>query len=165
MKTLFWSLFFILTPMICIGEETHWVNENGETVSGEDVADFIFDNTIKMFEEQAREMQPVYEKLKTCLPIQNQYFHIIGIENDLCHFKYVDYDCFVPLNIAEEYAELGLKSGTEMINGHVNTESRENIRIKEILSNKDYCSYNMTWSVTMEDENGNEVPVDGVTFK
>lgn len=32
--------------------------------------------------------------------------------------------------------------------------------MQEILSNKEYCSYKMTWSVTMEDENGNEIPVE-----
>ena len=165
MQKLFVILFFVLTPMTCFSEEIHWVNENGEAVSDKEVADFIFDNITEMFEEQAKEMQPVYENLKTCLPIQSQYFDILGIENDLCHFKYVDYDCLVPLNIAEEYANLGLKSVAEMMKGHINTESPENVRIQEILSDKDYCSYQMTWSVTMEDETGHEVPVEGVTFE
>ena len=37
MKMLFASLFFVLIPMTCFGEETQWVNENGEAVSGEEV--------------------------------------------------------------------------------------------------------------------------------
>ena len=165
MNKLFLLLFFVLFPHICFGENSHWVNENGEEVSDEEVGEFLEKNMVDAFKQQAIEMQPVYENLRTCLPIESRYFHIIGIENSFCHFKYVDYDCVVPLNIAEEYAELGLKSVKEMINGNVNTEAPENIRIQEILSDENYCSYKMTWSVTMEDENGNEVPVEGMTFE
>jgi len=158
-------LFFVLLPNICFAENSHWINEKGEEVSDEQVADFISNNIMEGATEQAKEMQPVYESMKTCTPAESQYLQVFGIENNLCHFKYVDYNCLVPLNIAEEYADLGLKSVQEIFNGNLNTQSEESIKIQEILSDKDYCSYKMTWTVTMEDEDGNEVPVEGLIIE
>ena len=151
---------FILFPQICLGAETGWVDENGNVTSDKEVADFMEANISNEAKKIAAEMQPVYENMKNCASAESEYLHILGKENELCHFKYVDYDCFVPFDIAEEYAELGLKSMQEMAKGNISTESPEAKRMQEILSNKEYCSYNMTWSVTMEDENGNEIPVE-----
>ena len=156
---------FILFPQICLGADTVWVNENGNTVSDEEVEDFMESTISDEAKKMATEMEPVYENMKNCSPAESKYLHILGKENELCHFKYVDYDCLVPSDIAEEYAELGLKSVQEMLKGNISTESPEAKRMQEILSDEKYCSYEMTWSVTMEDENGNEVSVEGLTIE
>ena len=164
MSKLFLFLF-MLFPQICLGVDSFWVDENGNAVSNEEVADFMKANISNEVKKMAAEMQAVYEKMKDCSPAESEYLNILGKENELCHFKYVDYDCLVPFDIAEEYADLGLKSAQEMAKGEISTESSEAIRMQEILSNKDYCSYGMTWTVTMEDEDGNEVPVKGVPIE
>lgn len=153
---------FILLPQVCLSADLVWVDEKGKAVSDKEVADFIASNINDEAKKMAIEIQPVYENMKNCSPAKSEYLHILGKENELCHFKYVDYDCFVPLNIAEEYAELGIKSVQAMLEGHVSTESPEAKRMQEILSNNDYCSYEMTWTATMKDADGNEVPVEGV---
>lgn len=161
-----WFLFlFILFPQICLGADSSWVDENGNPVSDEEVADFMKTTISSEAKKMAAEMQPVYENMKNCALAESEYLHILGKENELCHFKYVDYDCLVPLDIAEEYAELGLKSVQGLAKGNISTESPEARRMQEILSDEDYCSYEMTWTVTMEDEDGNEVPVEGVIIE
>ena len=152
-------------PSVCWGEDAHWVDENGNEVSDEKVADFMNDSFTDMIKQQAQENLPIFEKLTTCSPAQGQYMQVIGQENNLCHFKFVDYDCLFPQEIAKEYAELGIKASQEMLKGKFSTETPENTRMNEILSNEDYCSYKMTWTVTMEDEDGNEVPVEGVIIE
>ena len=160
------SLFlFALLPQICLGADMVWVDENNNTVSDKEVADFMGANINSKVKKIAMEMQTVYESMKSCSSAESEDFHVLGKENELCHFKYVDYDCLVPLDIAKEYAELGLKSVQEMARGNISTKSYEAKRMQEILSNKDYCSYQMTWTITMEDENGNEIPVEGVTIE
>lgn len=158
-------ILLVLLPSICCGETIDGKDQKNSQVS-DDIVEYFVDNTIDgEIVAMGKELQTVSEKLKTCSPTKSQYYQIFGMENDLCHFKFADYDCLVPVNIAEEYADLGLKSAQLMIKGEVNTQSPENLRIQEILSDKDYCSYKMTWTVTMEDEDGNEVPVEGLIIE
>ena len=165
MKKTFLILFFILLPHICFGENFHWTDENGNIAPDEEVANLIGNSFMDGLKEQAKENLPIYNKLKTCLPANGKYFQIIGKENNLCHFKVVDYDCLIPLNIAKEYAELGITSIQEILKGNFSTKSAEAVKMNEILSNADYCSYKMNFSVTMYDENGNEVPVKGIIIE
>jgi len=163
-KTVF-LLFLMFLPYNSFGNDRAWVNENGEPVSDEEVAEFIFDNAAEEAKRQALELEAVYEGMNTCMEAHSQYLEIFGFEGNLCHFKYSDYDCFVPQNVAAEYAELGLMVAEDMAKGIISTETKEAKRMQEILSDKRYCTYEMTWSVTMEDENGQEVPAEGIIFK
>ena len=53
---------------------------------------------------QANQMISVWENLYTCTPINDGLLEIYGYSNNLCHFKYVDYDCNVPSDVAKRYA-------------------------------------------------------------
>ena len=159
MKNLCLFLFVALSPHVCLGENFHWMDEKGQEVSDQEVADSFAQSIMDVATEIARKMQPVYKNLMTCLPIEEQEFQVVGMENDLCHFKYVNYDCFVPLNIAEEYAKLGLSSVQEVLKGNLSTQSPESSGMQEILSNKDYCSYNEEYSVAVEYDDSNLVKV------
>ena len=165
MKKAFFILFFALLPNLCLGENFHWINEDGNVVPDEEVANLIGNNIMDGLKEQATEYLPIYHKLKSCLPVKGKYIQIIGLENDLCHFKFVDYNCHMPLNIAKEYAELGITSIQEILKGNFSTRSAEAVKMNEILSNHDYCSSKTSWTVTIEDEDGNEVPVEGIIIE
>ena len=165
MSKLFFGAFMLMFASVCLAENVHWVDEKGNEVSGEKVADFISNNFMDGAKEQAKAYLPIYEKLKNCLPVKGEYIQIFGQENGLCHFKFVDYDCHFPQDVAQEYAELGIKSANEILKGNFSTEADEVVKMKQILSDKKYCSYNMTWTVTMEDEDGNEVPAEGMIME
>ena len=165
MNKLFLSAFILMFSSVCFAENFHWVDESGNEVSDQEVADFIGNNFMNSAKEQAKENLPIYEKLKNCLPAKGNYIQVLGLKDSLCHFKFVDYDCYFPQEVAQKYAELGIKSAYEILNGIFSTETDEAVKMEQIISNKDYCSYNMTWSVTMEDENGNEVPVEGIIIE
>ena len=96
---------------------------------------------MKQVTQMAIQMRPVYEKLKTCTPAENNYIAVYGLEEDLCHFKYVNYDCYVPLDIAEKYATSSLQSLDEILNSDT-MPSKESINARyaeEVLFNKTYC--------------------------
>lgn len=155
----FLVLILMLVPQICLSLD--WRDENGNPVSDEVVTQAWGDVIMEEAKKVARKMEPVYENLKTCLPIQNEYFQIFGTENGLCHFKYGGYDCLVPQKIAAELADLGLFGVREALNGNWSTRSSEAVNFQEILSDKAYCSYKMELMVV--DENGNEI--DGVIIE
>lgn len=158
-------MLIMLVPSFCFGEDFHWVDEKGNEVSDEKVTEFVDNIFTDSINKQAEENIPILNKLKTCKPIEGQHMQVIGKESDLCHFKYADYDCHFPQEIAKEYAELGIKVCQEILKGNFNTEATENVRMNEILSNENYCSSETTWTVTMEDEDGNEVPMEGITIE
>lgn len=150
-----------LAPQVCLGQG--WRDEKGNPVPDEVVTQALSDSIMEGARKVAEEMEPVYENLKICRPIQNDYFQIFGMENDLCHFKYGGYDCLVPREIAAEYADLGLSGVREVFKGNLSTQSPEATRAQDILADKAYCSYKMEYDVMVVDENGNEV--EGVVIE
>jgi len=165
MKKFITCLFLMLVPSVCFSQGEHWVNENGEEVSDEEVGNFVFDNLSDTLKQAAAEMEIIYESMNTCMPGKSEYLEIFGFEGNLCHFRYADYDCYVPQDVAAEYSELGLKLAKDLSYGIISTESPENARMQKILSDTKYCSYASTWTITTEDENGHEIPFSGVQIE
>ena len=139
MKKIVVFMLFMLLPNISLGEETDLTVGNALSGYEAEIVDFGEANENDEFVVMAKQMLPVYENMKTCSPSKNQYLEVFGMENDLCHFKYIDYYCYVPLSVAEEYAKLGIKFMRKFFTGDGNNDSPENVRIVEILSNPDYC--------------------------
>ena len=53
----------------------------------------------------------------------------------------MNYDCYVPLDVAEKYADSSIKSLDEILSGQADL-SKENVRARyseEVLFNKSYC--------------------------
>lgn len=179
----FLLLFFVMIPQVCFGvdylvpaalgpaitsvpgkvdrkvvqrsesDSTSHVNrEVGKynSRSGEDVVTSLLKKQIK---EHVSAMQSVYEKLKTCTVAQSQYLQILGMENDLCHIKYVDFDCFIPLDVAQDFAELGIESAERMFEDRVPFRSEADIEMQEILTNENYCSNKVLENLAVENEN------------
>ena len=102
-------------------------------------ADEFIDYAIDM----AKKMLPIYSKLETCTIVNSEYFQIFGIENNKCHFKYVNYDCYAPIEITRKVARNSQKAALDTIyNGNFSThattpEAKYN---EAFYNNKMYCS-------------------------
>lgn len=166
MRKLFIFAFFILLPQVCLGESSQWVDENGQEVPAEQVADWINNMVIDGAMDWAKKAEHVYESMKTCSPAESEAFQVYGVENELCHFNYGGYDCFVPLEVAREYADLALVSVRKFITGGgFSTENPETKTIEAILHNNDYCTYSASVELTMEDEDGNEITFERIVIE
>lgn len=135
-----------------------WSDEKASVLPDEDVADAFADEFIKGAQEVALSLKPVYEKMQTCQEAESDYLKVFGMQDNLCHFRYTDFDCLVPLETAKEFADLGLKGIEEVFKGNLSTQPTETNSVHNILSNKDYCTLEMpepSFSVT--DENGYEI--------
>ena len=102
-------------------------------------ADEFIDYAVNM----AKKMLPIYNKLETCTPINSDYFQIYGLENNKCHFKYVNYDCYAPIEITRNVARNSRKGSIDIINnGNFSTraitaEAKYN---EDFYNNKMYCT-------------------------
>ncbi len=120
----------------------------------EDEAMEVFNEVVQTESQNfAERMLSVYQKMENCEVAKTEYLEVFGFEEEKCHFKYVDYDCRLPKDVVQEYARLGIKSMQDMLGGKFSTSSEETLKMQKILENKDYCSYEMSW--TIEDEDGN----------
>lgn len=142
MKKMFLFLFLLLMPNLCYSEETYMADEQNTEVSYDETSEAVESAISYEFLMMAKKMTPAYENLKRCKPTINEYIQIEGIKNELCHFKYVNYDCVVPMGVAKEYGELGLRFMRKFFNGNYGVDTPENARIQKILSDPNYCTKN-----------------------
>lgn len=83
------------------------------------LADFVDDATAI-----AKQMLPIWQKLYTCSPAGNDFVKIYGINNNKCHFKYVNYDCNTPMDVTKKYAQNSIKGCNNLIhNGNFSTRT------------------------------------------
>ena len=142
MKKLFLFVFLLLMPNLCYSEEVSAVDEQNTEVSDAENTNAIEAAISYEFLMMAKKMTPAYENLKSCKPIINEYIEIYGIKNELCHFKYVNYECQLPMTVAKEYAELSLRFLQSFFNKNYGSDSLENLRLQRILSDPNYCKTN-----------------------
>ena len=141
MKKILCTLILLVCSTLIISANTsYWTDSNGNYVSDEEVAEQLGNSIMDGATEIAKQMLPVYEKLKTCSEASNEHFTIYGLENNKCHFKYVNYDCYLPMNITARYVQESIKGVKEIFNGNLSTSSSETQYIDSILKNQEYCS-------------------------
>ena len=140
----------VISGTLVIASNSGWKDEYGNSVSEEQVFNTMENHFVNEAKNMAKQMLPIYQKLATCTPAKNEYFQIFGLNNNKCHFKYVDYDCYVPSDVYKKYSENAIKSSKDAMNGYISTESSETKYIDSILKNKTYCSYNMTLEIEYE---------------
>jgi len=58
--------------------------------------------------DMANYMIPVYKDLYKCNPSSNFYLQVHGLENNKCHFQDSIYDCYVPMNVTQQYAKINI---------------------------------------------------------
>ena len=93
--------------------------------------------------DMAKKTLPIYDKLETCTPIKSDYYQIYGMENYKCHFKYVNYDCYAPVEITRKVAQNSRKASLDIINnGNFSTRATtpETKYNEAFYNNKMYCS-------------------------
>ena len=103
------------------------------------------DDVINNITNMARNALPIYNKLESCSPINSDYFQIYGFENNKCHFKYVYYDCYAPIEITRKVAQNSRKGALDIINnGNFSTSANtpESKYNEAFFNNKAYCSTN-----------------------
>lgn len=119
--------FLFIVPVIMVASCYAYSNDNGSFMN--DVSNL------------ARKMLPTYRSLSTCTPAENEYFKVYGKFGDKCHFKYVNYDCYVPMSVAQQVSKNSVKGAQDAINGTFSTraitpEAKYN---ESILNNRNYC--------------------------
>ena len=155
-KFLYLLILIASSTLIIYANNSYWTDSNGNYVSDEEVAEQLGNSIMDGATEIAKQMLPVYEKLKTCSEASNEYFTIYGLENNKCHFKYVNYDCYLPMNITARYAQESIKGVREVFNGNLSTNSSNAQYIDSILKNEEYCSQGgMEFEVV--DENNQQI--------
>lgn len=108
------------------------------------LADFVDDAT-----SMAKQMIPVWQKLYTCSPVNNDFVKIYGINNNKCHFKYINYDCNAPLDVTKKYAHNSIKGCNDLIHkGNFSTSpNTPEAKYNEWVHNN-YCKGSGTyWTV------------------
>ena len=78
MNKLFLSAFILMFSSVCFAENFHWVDENGNEVSDQEVADFIGNNFMDSAKEQAKEICPYMRNLKIVCPQKVIIFRFSG---------------------------------------------------------------------------------------
>ena len=85
-----------------------------------------------------------YAKELTDLSNKNKVYKIYGMENDSCHVKIQSYNCYFPMNIAEDYAKIETAYSKNKIDKIKNSSSYyassgEADRQKITQYNQTYC--------------------------
>lgn len=98
-------------------------------------------NVVNSFDIYSQETQIIH----ISTPINSDYFQIYGFENNKCHFKYVYYDCYAPIDITRKVAQNSRKGALDIINnGNFSTSANtpESKYNEAFFNNKAYCSNN-----------------------
>ena len=143
MKKFLLIIFLITISGSYLFAEEHKLSENVQPVSDKDIGKEMSEAMLKDMTEKAQKTENAYYNLKSCIPIKTDWLEIYGTENNRCRFKYVNYNCNLPMDVAKKYAEFSLKIlNTE--NGTFNqvTDTPETKFINGILNDKNYCSAN-----------------------
>ena len=142
MKKILCTFVLLVCSTLTISANTsYWTDANGNYVSDEEVTEQLGNSIMDGATRMANQMLPIYEKLKTCSKANNEYFEIFGIENKKCHFQYVNYNCYLPMDITIQYSNNAIKSMKNiLLKGNLSTSSPEALFIDSILKNQQYCN-------------------------
>lgn len=130
-------LFLILSLFLSLS--CYVLAENREQHSSADIEE-AWDSIIKVgAADSARVLLPVYQKLLTCTSANTQDFVIYGKELNKCHFKYVNYDCMMPMDVTRKYAQASIKVSREAIAGNFDMSSEDVLFVNSLLENQSFC--------------------------
>jgi len=108
-------------------------------VNAEAWQDTFAENVLNGAAQEAKRAEPVYKSMQTCTPASIDWLEVYGIESNKCHWKYVSYDCYTPMNVTTEYAQNALGSLKKIYSGTLSANTREAQYTQSILNNTLYC--------------------------
>ena len=134
--SLFCSVGVIFASDMNFGQ---WYDQDGKLVSDREIGKAFSKAFMQGAVDQAETLMPIYEMMKTCSPVQGDVITVFGKTNGKCHFSYASYDCYVPMNVAQNFSSNALKSLQNLKDGNFSTSSSESQYIESILNNTTYC--------------------------
>ena len=142
MKNLLLTLFISIAFCVSANADELKISDSSTPpVNDKDIGQVMSNAIMDDMSERAKKSAEAYKNMKSCMPAQTDWLDVYGFKGDKCHIRYVNYNCYLPMNITKQYADASLKI-LDSQNGSFNEdkESAEFKFIDGILNNKMYCS-------------------------
>lgn len=101
----------------------------------------------KTLEEHVNNEIAFYKNIQTCTPIESSETNtkasrkIFGMEENKCHFMTNNFDCRLPMNIAEKFSQAGARVYQDYSDYGMITSTTADMKYieNEVLYNNRYC--------------------------